>query len=229
MSEQQITPVETKNPFSGLGGGEGAYSAPKRRLPTQTIILLLVVAVSGVALMWMRREGLRAGVTLANVNIDYKEADAEKAKTYDRIMTDLARIQTPLDVALGEFGRSPFMLETQTTVVTERGQVIEDPNAAAMRALAEAGNRAKVRQAELDATVGSMRLNSVMGGATPLARIDGEFVSEGDVIGEVFTVEKIEGLTVTLTAEGHTYILTMEPKGISAPKKSPVKVGKPNK
>lgn len=223
---QQIAPVEpAKNPFTGLGADE-SRSKPRRKIPTQTLLLGLVLAVSGASLFWMRHEGLKSGVDFKPINTDYKEADAEKARTYDRIMADLARIQEPLDVALGEFGKSPFMLDTGATKITESGQPVVD-DAARMQAEAEA--RIKARREELVMMAGGLQLNSVMGGATPMARIDGEFVRVGDIVHETFKVTEIDGLTVTVTAEGQTFKLTMEPKGNQAPRKAPVKMGKPTK
>ena len=49
----------------------------------------------------MRRYGMKSGIQFDKVDVEFKDTDTEKAKTYERIMADLATVQKPLDVALG--------------------------------------------------------------------------------------------------------------------------------
>lgn len=209
-------------PFAGVQT-ESLLRRPKRRIPSQTIILGLVVAVSATALMWMRREGLRTGVTVTTTTVDYQgEQDLEKAKTYDRIMADLARAQKPLDVALADFGKSPFMVAQAKPTIEQNGTPMEAMSADE-QAAAAAKERAAARKAELQMTLQGMTINGIMGGANPLARIDGKMLRVGDTFGE-FKVVGIEGMTVSLEADGDTYTLTLDPNQPSGPKRSPIKM-----
>jgi hypothetical protein len=217
-------------PVGALPPGEAMVrgSSRARRVSAQVVILLLVVGASAASLWWMRREGMKVGVNFQEMKLEYSEPDAEKARTYARIMADLARIQTPLDVALCEFGKSPFMLETGQARV---GEPVASPAkglSAEELAAREAAERAEARRLEIRGLLENMRLQGIMGGRVPLARIDGQTLQVGDKVGEFFTVVAIEGRAVTLEADGEKYTLTMdEPK--SAPKKAPVKVGTPSK
>lgn len=216
-------------PFGGLSPEELAGKRGTRagRTSTQVVILLLVVAVSAVSLWWMRREGTRVGVTFAELKVDYTEPDAEKARTYARIMADLSRIQAPLDVALGEFGASPFMLESGKPVV-KHGQVVMPTGPSAEEVAArEAAEKAEARRLELESALGNLRLQSIMGGRVPLARVDDRTVRIGDTIGEYFVVTDISGREVTVTADGQTFTLSLAERTDDAPKKAPVKVGNP--
>lgn len=196
---------------------------PKRRIPSQTIILGLVVAVSAISLLWMRREGLRTGVTITTTTVDYKgEQDLEKAKTYDRIMTDLARAQKPLDVALADFGQSPFMLAQAKPVIEQNGEPVVPINADEQAALA-ARERAAARKAELAMTLQGMTINGILAGKHPLVRIDGRLLRVGDNIND-FKVVGIEGMTISLEADGDTYTLTLDPNQSGAPKHAPLKM-----
>ncbi|CAG0997426.1 hypothetical protein PHYC_02653 [Phycisphaerales bacterium] len=222
---------EHNAPFAGLSPEELAGKSRGRRgkTSTQVVILLLVVGVSAVSLWWMRREGTKVGVNFQELKVDYSEPDAEKARTYARIMTDLARIQTPLDVALGEFGKSPFMLDSGKAVVSENGVSVPagpDPQEVAAR---EAAERAEARRQELLTALENLRLQSLMGGRVPLARIDDRTVRVGDEVGGVFTVTAIEGRTVTLAADGQTFTLTIDEQRTTTPKRAPVKMGTPSK
>ncbi len=230
LSVPSGTPEAT--PFAGmtpedLAGKRGSRAG---KASTQIVILLLVVAVSAIALWWMRKEGTRVGVTFAELKVDYSEPDAEKARTYARIMADLSRIQSPLDVALGEFGNSPFMLDTGKPVISPSGQVTmptgPSPEEAAARQAAE---KAEARRLELESSLSSIRLQSVMDGRIPLARINDSTVRVGDTIGTFFLVTKIEGRGVTVTADGQEFTLTINERNTDAPKKAPVKLGAPAK
>jgi hypothetical protein len=225
--DKQITVPDGKaaSPFAGLTPEELAAHRPRRRLPAQTLILLLILCVSAGSLSWMRREGTKVGIDFTELKVDYTEPDAEKARTYERIMADLARIQTPLDVALTDLGKSPFMLDSGRPVLTDNGELVNTGPSPEERAAAEAAAKAEARRLELIALLQSMKLHSVMGGKVPLARIDDQTVRVGDVLGE-FAVTGIDGRVVTLEADGHTFTLSMEAAGPN-PKKSPVKMGKP--
>jgi len=230
--QNQIVPAdqpkgESRAPFAGLSPEELAGQKRARRLPTQTFILLLVMAVSTASLMWMRREGMRAGVSFTELNVNYVEPDAEKARTYARIMADLARIQTPLDIALGEFGKSPFMLETGTTKVEQNGVVVPMGISPQELAARDAATRAEARKNEIFTELRTFRLASVVGGRSPLARINGETYRTGEMVGDNFTITAIGGRSVTLQADGESFTISMEEPGHGGPKASPVKMGKP--
>ncbi|MDX2131965.1 MAG: hypothetical protein SFY69_07935 [Planctomycetota bacterium] len=219
---------EAAAPFAGLSPEELAgQRPPKRRGSTQVVIFALVIGVSAISLWWMRREGTRAGVSFEEIKVEYTEPDAEKARTYQRIMADLARVQTPLDVALGEFGRSPFMLDTGTATITEHGTEVPAGPTPEEVAAREAAERAAARRQELVDALASLRLQSVMGGRSPLARIDDETVRVGDRVAKLFTVSGIEGRSVTLEADGQVFTLTMDDRRTDQPRRAPVKMGKP--
>ena len=189
------------------------------RMGTQPLIMALVLGVSAASIFAMRQYGARSGMVFADVVVDYQQEDAEKARTYERIMTDLARVQTPLDVALGEFGKSPFMLDDATKMVSADGTPVAGPSAEELAA-AEARNRAEARREEIKSLAAGLQLNIVMGA---LARIDGQNYRQGDTVNEIFVVEKVDGRSVTLKADGQTFVLSMEEH--SGPqKKAPVKV-----
>lgn len=235
-NENQLAPTAPaktaeQTPFAGLTPEELAGKATSRasRASTQIIILMLVVGVSVVSLWWMRKEGTRVGVTFQELNVDYTEPNAEKAKTYARIMADLSRIQTPLDVALGEFGKSPFMLDTGKATVAQTGVVMSSGPSEEEAAAALAREKAEARRQELLTGIDHLRLQSVMGGRVPLARISDRTVRVGDVVGEFFTVTGIEGRTVSVEADGQTFTLTMEEKKDSGPRRAPVRLGPPRK
>ncbi len=212
------------NPFANAGTVEAARI--KRRIPTQTIILILVLGVSATALFSMRQLGLRSGVQFEEVKLDGAGPDAEKAKSYERIMADLQRLQTPLDVALGEFGKSPFMLETSKTQVTAQGEIVSELSPEERAALI-AREAAANRLAEIQDKATQLEVNGILAGRVPIARINNHAYRIGDVVDEFFKVTAIDGRSVTVEADGETFVLTMDITPDRTPKRSPARIGKP--
>ena len=167
---------------------------PRRRFPTQVLVLLLIVGVSAAALSAMRRYGLQAGFKFDAVDVDYKD-DSAKARPYERIMADLASVQKPLDVALGDFGKSPFMRENSTKITPDIPQ------------LPIAQSDDERHKQEASAAVKALHLNGIIG---TIARIDEQNVKVGDTIASILTVKAIDGRSVTFEAYGDEYTLSME-------------------
>jgi hypothetical protein len=70
-------------------------------------------------------------------------------------------------------------------------------------------NRALQRQRQLESEFARLKLQTVMKGRPNVAIINDEICREGQKIGS-FTIARIDGLTVSLTAEGHTFTLEMD-------------------
>jgi hypothetical protein len=194
-----IEPVADENPADpgrpGMGIAEELPALrPRRRFPTQLLVLALIVGVSAAALFAMRRYGMRAGFKFDAVDVDYKD-DTEKARTYERIMADLASVQKPLDVALGDFGKSPFMRENSTTV---------KPDIPTLPIAQSDDDRHKQ---EASAAVKALHLNGIIG---TIARIDEQNVKVGDTVSSILIVKAIDGRSVTFEAYGDEYTMTME-------------------
>jgi hypothetical protein len=209
------SPLESVNSKLVLGAkepaGEGAEaaSAPAARpkVPQQTIVLLVVLTVSAGAITAMRMVGTRAGIAMGGEAVEYTPPEPDAARNYERIMGDLARIRDPLDVALGEFGKSPFMLQ-QTAVTPD--PVAAPQMSAEQRAQAEAAARQEARRRQLADELATLKVQSVMGGKVALARIGGEVYRQGDVVAGLFTVAGIHDRSVVLEADGQQFTLTLD-------------------
>jgi hypothetical protein len=192
-----------------LGGGVPA-SVRKSRVPTQAIVILLILGVSTAALVTMRRIGMKSGMSMAVAelpqNLMINKEDSIKSSNYERIMADLQRVQKPLDVALGEFGKSPFMMASPVSAAQVQAPTL-DPAAQA----AEKTRREKeARREKLAQAFTTLRLQSVMDGRNPLCRINGDVFRVGDSIGELFFVKSIKGRDVQIGADDDTFLLSMD-------------------
>ena len=151
----------------------------------------------------MRAMGTRGGIAMGNDEVQYTAQDADVGLRFAKVMGDLARVQRPLDVALGEFGRSPFMLRSATADAPASDMTPEQ------RAEKERRDRQETRRRQIDESFASLTIQSIIGGRVSLARISGDVYSEGDVINGLFKVVSIEDRTVHLEADGQRFELTL--------------------
>lgn len=214
MSTAPQLPGESSG-FRGLPGATGVEpaapeSSPRRgRTSQQAILVVLLMAVSGAAIFGMRHLGARAGMDMTVAEVGFKFGDekdsAERAKSYERIMGDLQRMQRPLDVAMGDFQRSPFMLDMPEDPTSSN---VEDQE---VKRAEQARREAAARKEQTLRTLGGLQLQSVLGGSKPLARINNETVHVGDKVGGAFLIKEIRGREreVVLDNDGEDFVLSM--------------------
>lgn len=207
---------------SGTGGIDASKGAAKK-MSQQSLVMAVVFAVSAAAIFGMRTLGTRAGIAMGGEVVDYTPPDMEKAKSYDRIMSEIARVQTPLDVTLGEFGKSPFMLEAPPQPVMLEGPG-ENPLDEATQKKQEQERKRAERIAHLSEKLGTLKLQSIMTGKRPLARISGETIQVGQTVLEEFVLMRIEDRSIVLTADDMQFELSLETH--EPGKSGAVKVGK---
>lgn len=204
--------LDMRDPALAPMGGETLAPVPARRpkMPSQVPLLLVILAISAGALYSMRQYGMKSGFKFEEVKVDIKEGDSEKARTYERIMADLARVQNPLDVTLTEFGNSPFM--------RAQGEVTYTPEVGMPTAEMTMEERRRIEAVD---ALKRMKIRGIIG---HVARIDDMSVRVGDRVGDLFTVTAIDGRTVTFEAYGEVFTLTME-AATPMQKRSPTRVG----
>ncbi|MEI7658651.1 MAG: hypothetical protein WCK33_11360 [Phycisphaerae bacterium] len=182
--------------------GVDSFNAGSRsRFSKQSIVMVVVLFVSAVSVVGMRAMGTRAGIAMGNDEVQYTAQDADVGHRFSRVMNELVRVQRPLDVALSEFGRSPFMLQGSNAKSSDM-----TPE---QRAELERRGKAEARRKQIDESFANLRIQSIVGGRVSLARISGEVYSEGDVINGLFKVVGIEDRTVHLEADGQRFELTL--------------------
>ena len=193
----------------------------KNRLSGQIACMVIIVAVSAATIFFMRQYGVKAGINFDTVAVEYQQPDEAKARTYQRIMADLSRIQKPMEVALGEFGASPFMLDRPVTRVNPANPTGPEMTPEEIAAEAER-RRVEQEREEMMMALRNLKLQGVMGGSVPLARISDRNYRVNDVIYDVFTITKIEGREVTVQCKGESFTISMEDVD-AGPKASPMR------
>jgi len=109
---------------------------------------------------------------------------------------DTAENQVPVD----QLKMNPFLIRSAS------GEDVRQ------REMEEAERKAKERKLELIRAAKRLKLESVVSGRRPVAVIDGEIVTAGTKVGELFVCQSInpDSRAVVLEAEGHRFILRMK-------------------
>lgn len=199
---------------AALGGlGFGQAKARSLRL-TQGIMIALLVGVSGALLFAMNKIVKKTAIDFDGAAFESFTPDAKLQQEYEEVMASLRSAQTPVQLALLDLPRGPFV---QRYVVKPAQQTASTPQTtiapvAAAPGESEAQRTARLikqRQQQVLAELSKLTLHSVMGGRRPIAKINEELVTVGDMVADQFTVVSIEGRSVTLQAYDANYVLEM--------------------
>lgn len=209
---------------AGLTGSEGASAGlaieagpTRRRFAASTVLLVASVVVAAGMLYGMRTMGLGASVASAKstkFDQDLVKAAERKPRDHSAVIDDLNASRVSQQVPDDKVKRNPFRLDFATSAATAQN---EGPDAAqvserALREKAESERKAlAARRAEVQKTLDGIRLQSVMYGPNPMARVNGRTVRVGDKINELFTVTEIRQRSVVVEAGEWAYELQMVP------------------
>jgi len=176
----------------------------QRRSMTGALLIVMVVVIAGGVLYMMRQFGLGSKLQLLDFDIEYPVDGATGPVVQDeahrRIIDELRRTVVTVQIPLEDVKKNPFELARL------------DPDAGPStpeNALSEIERRQRQREAEISRKLADLKLDSIMGGKIPLARISGKLVRVGDTISDIFRVQTINGRSVELIADGEVYRLAM--------------------
>lgn len=181
-----------------------------RGVSAQAIMLVLVVAVSGGLLFAMRTIGKKSAIDFSAASYEDFQPDSKLQADYERVMASLTSVHDPLDVALADLSRSPFAFrQSELPVPTpDNPRPVASPQGETPEQMA--ARLAAQNKALIAAEFAKLTLHSVLGGKRPIARINDETVTVGDMVADLFQVAAIDGRSVILTARGQNYTLTMD-------------------
>jgi hypothetical protein len=201
------TTQRTLSPESNSAGnlpGDSPLPMPKVRQyrPTQHIVLAGLLVVSVASIFTMRKMAGRAIAQDSSAQqVDYTHTiDPARSAQYDRIMSDLARLEKPMQLDVDLAAAAAFGEKKHSNTVQAGDNETDGQKQTRER---------KRRQNELLTKANSLVVQSVMGGRRPVARISGETFGVGDSVQD-FKIVSIEGRNVTLEADGFRFTLAME-------------------
>ncbi len=197
------TPLST--PFAHDTMGLDHESTGFRHRHSGALILTMVIGVAGAMLFAMRSLGQAGKIALLDIKIDYPldSAGASKSlKDQQVVLQDLRNSGKVRQVPLEEVQMNPFEWRGLGPAEAATGPVGVDPAEVARRAL-------ESRRREIQEGFARLHLNSIIGGAVPVASISGEMVKVGGKIGEHFIVRSIDGRSVVLVGDDQVFTLTL--------------------
>ncbi len=195
-----IAEFRPTNAPAGAAPASDALSAKLRSLlSSQIMVVVLVLVVSVASLLFMRRKGMDSGISFQSVKIDYQpdNAGASTSAEHSRILRELAASSAPIAIEASQLRKNPFTLDDGPAVPSTNPVTSRAPDTGA------------ARQEEIRNTLASLKLNGVMDGPVPLARIDGRTVRVGDTVADLFMVGQIHDRAVDLIADNQTYTISL--------------------
>jgi hypothetical protein len=210
--QQMISPSFKQIQVDSGTSGFDATATDTRSVPKQYIIVGFVLAVSAALLWYMRDQGLGVGFASGTeVKIDY-ELDANAANTdtehQRELLFNLELTDNPNQVPVEDLKKNPFEM-----AILVQGDEPEEVATTTSDPIIQKGPTAEeIRARDLQRTVDGLKLNTVLRGRVSLARIDGKTYRVGDVVESEFLVLSIDDRSVTLGADGKTYVIELVSK-----------------
>lgn len=204
---------------AAAGGGEvvdpeallGLDAAPKRAIPFGTLLIAGVAIAAGGMLYGMRQIGLGPRLSIAEgPTIKLPEVRGPKVD-HQRLLEDLNAARTTHQVPSGQVKKNPFQLIGMALIPSTAYTGEED----SVRQMRENRERSAKERAEYERAVAEefkkFELNAVLGGAQPVARINGTLYRLGEKVGKHYTLKAINSLkrSVDLECDGNVLTLTI--------------------
>ncbi|MEL6740423.1 MAG: hypothetical protein AAFP26_07190 [Planctomycetota bacterium] len=198
-------------PVAGVGKGKNAGLG-------QALVVGLVALLGGGTVYGMRTVAMHSGVTSSASDMSYEPVatSPDFRKRYDVAMTGLARSNRALHVPRDLLDSRPFTLDATQDIVAAPGENLEELEAR-RRALLEAERTERERAARFELIAREadlLELQAVLGGRSPVARVSGRTVREGDELAELFTVTHIDARSVVIEADGRQFELRLGRRAI---------------
>lgn len=202
-------------PGSGQGGGIGASAGgkPAGKFSGQVVIAGVVIVLAAGAIYTMRFVGLNAGFGGESVKIDYtaQSGTPEMNRRFESVMGQLDASMSAVQIAdSAALPATPFTRpdnsEPADTMVFEEPTSMSDLDRLSRLAEEERRVRLEARAGLLKNELARLQVQGIIGGRVPVARINGQPVTIGAMLGP-FRVVTIERQSVLIEADGTTYEL----------------------
>lgn len=190
-----------------------ALSAPKKpNILVQMGFFAVLLAAAGGVVYSMRKMGI--GPLKAFAQTKMPDYDVTKSSAigadHQKILSQLQQASAAAQVPADQVQKNPFRLADALTDNSadeaDAKKTEQQRQAAAARAKKDAEARAKAVEAKLNA----IKIHSIMRGATPVARVNSDFVRVGDMIDETFLVKAINERSLEVESEGVTYLISLD-------------------
>jgi hypothetical protein len=192
-----------------------ASSESESKVSVHMVVALGVVAVGAGVIYAMRYIGMKAGLNEEIAQIDYtsQSENAEFKSRFGEVIVELD--ESTIAVQLSdheEFIDAPFARPSAMGSSPEPVRIDPGMSEAERLELQRQRQLEIERQQRYDSVYSeamSFRLQGVVGGSRPAARVSGQPVSVGSQLGEFFKVIEITGRSVVIEGDGMRFELAM--------------------
>tara|TARA_E500000318_G_scaffold12972_3_gene11957 strand:- start:19778 stop:20509 length:732 start_codon:yes stop_codon:yes gene_type:complete len=192
-----------------------ASSESESRMSVHMVVALGVVAVGAGVIYAMRYIGMKAGLDEEIAQIDYtsQSENADFNSRFGQVIGELDESTIAVQLSDHEsFIDAPFARPSAMGSTPEPVQVDPGMSEEERYALQRERELELERQRRYDSVYSeamSFRIQGVVGGSRPAARISGQPVSVGSQLGEYFKVIEITGRSVVIEADGMRFELAL--------------------
>lgn len=198
----------------GVESAEGLITPARKKISIQSIFLVALV-LGGAGLIYaMRIVGIGPLTALAQTQMPDYDLTKPGSKTADhkKVLDQLSAANITTQVPVEKVQKNPFKMADVLASDTKSGNT-EDAAGKANIERIKRDQDAKRRKVET--ALRELKLNGVIGGSNPVARISGQAVRVGDTVSEVFTVKAIHGRAVELDYEGEVHTLSLDDEDLN--------------
>lgn len=194
------------------GGGATFGGGETSKFNGQVLLAGIVFSIGVGSIYAMRFIGMQAGIKESVTMVEYTTSTntPDFVKRFETVMDDLQEVSVSV-----QFDRDTVLPSTPFTmaVAAVDDEILEmptgnqvDPNAQRARLARQRAEEARYereeKEAEYEFIAEKLRLQSVIGGTRPVARISGEPVGVGMMVAKTFKVLSIKGSVVLLEVDG---------------------------
>lgn len=213
----EATGVPSVAPGAGQQGGFAA--AEPSRFNGQVMLAGLVFAVGVGSIYAMRYIGMQAGIKESVKMVEYTASttNPDFVKRFDGIMESLEEVSYA--VQFDKTVTLPSEPFTMKYAGLEEDDILRpqidpvDPNAKMQRLAQQRAEQARLDKMQTEQgyedLASDLKLQSLIGGTRPVARISGEPVGVGMTVADTFKVISIKGSVVTLAVEDMRFELAL--------------------
>lgn len=188
-------------------------SASESKVNTQLVIAVCVLAIGGGAIYAMRYIGMQAGLDENIVSIDYTSETNSKdfSKRFNTVLSTLDKSTVSVQFSnTDSFAPMPFSRPGEVDEdVIEIDPGLSEEERLALQRKREYELEIQRRHEMVIGEAMRFKLQGIIGGARPAARVSGQPVRAGMSLGDYFTVVEITGRTVIIEADGMQFELSI--------------------
>ncbi len=188
-------------------------SGRRKSAGMQAVFFAVLVVAAGGVVYAMRQMGigpLKGFASMKAPDYDVTKGVSVANSDHQRVLKELSAATQTAQVPPEQVQKNPFRLADAlgTSPAPDEGATKSE---AQRRAAEEKARKdAETRHKQIEAKLATLKINSIMTGSKPMARLGDTLVHVGDMLDETFKVKAINSRSVELEANGVTYLLSLD-------------------